>query len=598
MLAFGRRFTALNGIAVVVGGLAGLAAVGFRGAIDFIQTLFFEGRLEWDVAGAEEFTVTKWGLWVVLVPVAGGIIVGVVRYFLPETRRQGIAEVMAAVQARGGIIRGRTAWGHAFISAVTVGTGGSTGREGPIGYIGAALGSSLGRRLGFRPRDIKVLLAAGVAAGIATTFNAPLGGVLFALELILPEFSTHAFIPVVIAVVIGVTLGQIFLGDQPAFMIPQFDFVSAWELGFYLLLGIVCGLGGVGFIRTLSGANELGEKLRMPYWAKPALGGLIVGLMGITVLSLTTLPFFGGTGHYHIFGTGYATLNAILQGEDFVLLASVLVLLILFKPLASAVTIASGGGGGVFSASLYQGGLYGALVGIVANAVAPGLTAPVSAYALVGMGAFYAAAGRATLTTIVLLTELTDGYDVVLPIMFAAVTADAVSVGLSRDSIYTVRLEKAGIHFQHDRLQNPLDMTRVSEIMTRDVDTLHEDLDVGEAFSAMQDHGHNGFPVVDSEGLLLGVLTRSDVSRLMHDGKGDARVGDVVSGLLITCYGSDDLHKARDRIFSEDIGRLLVVDPTDRRKLVGIITRSDILRAEAEKDVGRTNMWSNQDEYR
>lgn len=595
-MAFSRRFSALNGTAVLIGILAGLAAVAFRGVIDFVTAIAFEGKLEWTVTGKEDYLPTSWGIWVIFVPVAGGVIVGAVRYFLPDTRRQGIAEVMAAVQARGGIIRGRTAWGHAFISAVTVGTGGSTGREGPIGYIGAALGSSLGRRLGFQPRDIKVLLGAGVAAGIAATFNAPLGGVLFALELILPEFSTHAFIPVVIAVVVGVTIGQFFLGDQPAFLIPQFDFISAWELGFYLLLGIVCGVGGVGFIKTLSRANEIGEKLPMPYWAKPALGGLIVGIMGYTVLSLTKLPFFGGVGHYHIFGTGYATLNSLLQGEDFVLLASVIVLLILFKPLASSVTIASGGGGGVFSASLYQGGLYGALVGLLANFILPGQTAPVSAYALVGMGAFYASAGRATLTTIVLMTELTDGYDIVLPIMFAAVTADAISLGLSKASIYTVRLEKAGIHFQHDRTQNPLDSTKVCEIMTSEVDTVPDTMTVGEAFGEMQDIGHNGFPVVDAEGKLVGVLTRRDISKHLHDGKGDVQLSAVVSGLLITCFGDDVLHKARDRIFSEDIGRLLVVDPLDRRKLIGIVTRSDILRAEAEKDVGRTNMWSGRDD--
>ncbi len=595
-MAFGRRFSALNGTAVLIGIVAGLAAVGFRGAITFVQELAFNGKAVWDVAAKEDFLPTHWRAWVIVIPVAGGALVGLIRYFLPDTRRQGIAEVMAAVQARGGIIRGRTAWGHAVISAITVGTGGSTGREGPIGYIGAAFGSSIGRRLGFRPRDIKVLLGAGVAAGIAATFNAPLGGVLFALELILPEFSTHAFIPVVIATVIGVTIGQFFLGDQPAFLVPQFDFVSAWELGFYLLLGIACGVGGVGFIKTLSRASAIGEKIPIPYWAKPALGGLLVGIMGVIVLGLTQTSFFGGEGHYHIFGTGYATLNAILQGEDFVLLASVLVLLILFKPLASSITIASGGGGGVFSASLYQGGLYGALVGLVANLVLPGQTAPVSAYALVGMGAFYASAGRATLTTIVLLTELTDGYDIVLPIMFAAVTADAVSLGLTRDSIYTVRLEKAGIHFQHDRLQNPLDVTNVGEIMSGDVDTVRDDLTVGEAFGIMQDIGHNGFPVVDEEGRLVGVLTRRDISKHMHDGKGDEKLRDVVSGLLITCYEEDSLHKARDRIFTEDIGRLLVVDPHDRRRLVGIITRSDILCAEAEKDVGRTDMWSGKDD--
>lgn len=591
-MAFSRRFTALNGTAVLIGILAGLAAVAFRGLVNFIEGLFFKGELDWTVREPEGFLTSPWGALVFLVPLAGGLVVGGVRYLFPEIRRQGIAEVMAAVQARGGIVRGRSAWGHAVISAVTVGSGGSTGREGPIGYIGAALGSSMGRRLGFRPRDIKVLLGCGTAAGIAATFNAPLGGVLFAIELILPEFSTHAFIPVVIATVLGVTVGNLFLGDQSTFLVPEFFLVSPYELLIYLALGVLCGLGGVAFIRILGRAQDLGERVRVPYWALPALGGLAVGLLGLSVFALSGLEAFGGQSQYHIFGTGYATVSAILRGQEFALVAGLLVLLIVLKPFASSITLGSGGGGGVFSASLYQGALYGALVGIGANALFPGVTAPVSAYALVGMGAFYAAAGRATLTTIVLLSELTSGYTIVLPIMFAAVTADAVSVGLSKDSIYTVRLEKRGIHYDHDRTISPLDTIEVRDIMTRDVDTLQGDVDVGEAFNRMLDMGHTGFPVVDEDDRLLGVVTRRDISRLIHEGKGEARLADVVSGLLITCYPHERLHRARDRIFEQDIGRLLVIDTEDRRRLVGILTRSDILRAEAEKDVEHTDMWN------
>ncbi len=597
-MAFSRRFTSLNGTAILVGIVAGLAAVGFHAIINLVELLAFSGGIDGPLLGKGTFQSTRWGVWVILVPVIGGVLVGTIRYFLPETRRQGIAEVMAAVQAKGGILRGRTAWGNALISAITVGTGGSTGREGPIGYIGAALGSSFGRRLGFRARDIKVLLGCGVAAGIAATFNAPLGGVLFAMELILPEFSTHAFIPVVIATVIAVFVSQQFLGDQPAFLVPQFDLVSGWELGIYLVLGILCGLGGVMFIRTLSSAQDVGQRLPMPYWAKPALGGLLVGVMGYLVLVITNTAFFGGNGQYHIFGTGYATVDAILQGESYVLLVPTLALLILVKPIASAVTIGSGGGGGVFSSSLMQGGLYGALVGVVANVLAPTLTAPISAYALVGMGAFYAAAGRATLTTIVLMWELTDANEIILPIMFAAVTADAVSVGLSKDSIYTVRLEKAGIHFEHNRSVSVLDTTHVEEVMTKEVDVLTTTMTVGEAFGFVQDQGHNGFPVVDMEGKLVGVLTRSDITRHMHEDRGSETLADVVSGLLITCFPQDPLHKARDRIFSEDIGRLLVVDPSDRTKLVGILTRSDIIKVEAEKDIEHTDMWDDVKDHR
>jgi CIC family chloride channel protein len=592
-VAFSRRFSALNATAILVGLLGGLAAVGFRGVTSFVRGVAFDRQAQWSLDESGDFFSTGWGYFVVLIPLAGGVLIGVIRYFFPETRRQGIAEVMAAVQARGGIIKGRTAWGHALISAITVGTGGSSGREGPIGYIGAAFGSSLARRFGFRPRDIKVLLGAGVAAGIAATFNAPLGGVLFAMELILPEFSTHAFIPVVIATVVAVTFSQLFLGDQPSFLIPEFDFVSPYELGFYLLLGVLCGIGGVFFIKTLGRGQRAGERLPLPYWAKPAVGGLVVGVIGLAVLEITSSSWFGGSGQYHVFGTGYATVNQLLQGDTALMMVPVLVLLIFAKPLASAVTIGSGGGGGVFSSSLYQGALMGGLVGLLANLIMPAhLVAPPSAYALVGMGAFYASAGRATLTTIVLMTELTDGYTVVLPIMFAAVTADAISLGLSKFSVYTVRLEAAGIHFEHDRTQSPLDTVQVRDCMSTRLDTLPSLMPVADAFDRMTKLGHSGFPAIDEEGAVIGVLTRADITRLLGEGEGSMTVGDAVSGILFTACPDDYLHKARDRIMAHDIGRLLIVDPKDRTKLVGILTRSDILRAEAEKDVEHYDGWT------
>lgn len=589
-----RRFTVLNGTALLLGAAAGLAAVLFRWSIDFVYTLAFEREFRLrDPISESDFVTTSLGFLAFLVPLAGGLAIGLLRILFPETKRHGIAEVMAAVQARGGLIRARTSWGHALVSAVTVGTGGSTGREGPIGYIGGALGSSFARHLHMRPRDVKVLVGAGTAAGIAATFNAPLGGVLFAIELILPEFSTHAFIPVVIATVIGVSVGHYFLGDDPTFIIDGFPVVSPWELPIFLLLGVACGLGGVLFIKLLGWANDRGDTLRLPVWIKPAIGGLVVGLLGIAVFGATRgSDLFARQGHYHVFGTGYGTVNAILQGVDFMFLWPLLLLLVVVKPIACSVTISSGGGGGVFSASLYQGAVYGALVGLGANLFFPGQVAHASAYAIVGMGAFYAATSRATLTTIVLLSELTNGYSIIMPIMFAAVTADAVSIGLSKDSIYTVRLTQRGILFDHDRVQSPLDFLQVKDVMTKKVDTLPGDVRVGEAFSRMLDLGHTGYPVVDDDGLLLGIVTRRDLSKHMQEGRGDQSLRDVVAGLQITAFGDEMLHRARDRMFEQDIGRLLVVDPIDRRRLVGILTRSDLLRAEAERDIEHSDAWS------
>lgn len=584
-----KRFLALNGAAAIVGVLVGLAAVLFRFLINFVEAAVFEQDWHFTAKETNDFLVSPLGLAVILVPTLGGLTVGIIRRVWPDTKQQGIAEVMAAVQAKGSILHARSSWGHAVISAITVGTGGSTGREGPIGYIGASVGSSVGRRFGFTRRDMTVLLGSGFSSGIAATFNAPMGAVLLSLELILPELSTHALIPLIISAVCAVMVSQVWLGDEATFLIPEFTFGSPWELLAYLTLGLLCGLGGVAFIRTLGWSQRTWSAMSLPEWLKPAFGGLMVGLAGLLL--------FEWAGAYHIFGTGYATVSAILLEDGFVVAVPILLALLVFKPLATATTIGSGGGGGVFSASLYTGAAYGGLVGLGVAWLAPHLGADPDAvggpgaYALVGMAAFYAATARATLTAIVIIAELANEYTILLPVMLCAITADALSIALSRDSVYTVRLSQRGILFDHDRTTSPLDLTLVKEVMTRDVHSLPVTMNVGDAFNRMLDYGHTGYPVVDDEGKLAGIVTRRDLSRHLQGGRGAEQLANVVSGLCITGSPDEVLHRARDRMFQQDVGRLVIVDPRDRRQIVGILTRSDLLRAEAEKDVEHSDFF-------
>lgn len=572
-----RRFLVVNGAALVAGVVVGLAAVGFRWVINLIEHLSFQGRFEATARETNEFFVSPWGWAVFLVPTLGGLAVGFIRKAWPESRQRGVAEVMAAVQARGGHLRARSSWGHAIISAVTVGTGGSTGREGPIAYIGASLGSSVARRFNLSLRDVKVLVGCGFAAGIAATFNAPVGGVLLALELIVPEFSTHAFIPLVLATVIAVTLAQLFFGDAVTFDVGGFSMGSPWELLLFLVLGVLCGVGGVGFIRAMGASQRWWEKLSVADWVKPALGGLVVGLMG--------LAMFRAFGQYHLYGTGYASLTAILEEDPLVFTLGLLFVLAVLKPLATAVTIGSGGGGGVFSAGLFAGAAYGGFLGLLVDTMFPSLDIHAASYALVGMAAFYAATARATLTAIVILAELVGDYSILVPTMLCAVTADAVSIALSKESIYTVRLSASGILYDHDKVASPLDFLQVKDVMSTQVDTLPASMAVADAHAAVLSHGHTGYPVVDAEGKLAGIVTRRDLGRHMEDGKGAETLAAVVPGLCITAYPDEMLHKARDRIFQQEIGRLIVVDKADRRNILGILTRSDLLRAEAERDV-------------
>jgi CIC family chloride channel protein len=585
----GRRFLVLNGTALAVGALAGLAAVAFRWILNAVQALAFSGHFitQGLTPTAREdngYILPHWGVLVILVPAIGGLLVGLIRKTSTDMRQYGVTEVMAAGQSKGGVLRARTSWGHAAVSAITVGTGGSTGREGPIGYIGAAFGSSLGRRAGLGPRDVKVLLGAGLSSGIATSFNAPLGGVLMALELVVPEFSTHAFIPLVIATVAGVTMGNLMLAGKATFLVPAFSLHSPWELVAYLALGLLCGALAVAFIRLVSWSNDAWMRLKVTEALKPALGGLMVGVIGYAM--------FVALGQYHVFGTGYATITDILQtpATAFRSLLPILLLLLVAKPIATTITIGSGGGGGMFSVSLFQGALVGGLVGLVAHAIWPA-TEP-SGYALIGMVAFYAASTRATLTAIVIVAELTRDYDVVLPAMLAAVAADAVSVRYSKESLYTLKLAQKGILYEHDRVTSPLETLQVKQVMTRNVETLDATTSVGAAFGRMTDGGHTGYPVVSPDGRLTGIVTRRDLAKRLHEGKGNEPLSAVVSGALITAYPDEMLHKARDRMFQERIGRLMVVDPSDRLRLLGIITRSDLLSAEAQQDVEHEDEWS------
>ena len=582
----GRRFLVLNGTAAAVGVLAGLAAVAFRYLLNAVENLSFRGVLG-EPTPLEENTYldTRWGAFIVLVPALGGLIVGLIRKAVPAVRQYGVTEVMAASQTAGGVLHSRTSLGHAAVSAITVGTGGSTGREGPIGYIGAALGSTLARYAKLGPRDIKVLLGAGFSSGIAASFNAPLGGVLMALELVVPEFSTHAFIPLVVATVAGVAVAGILLQGKATFLVPEFSMESPAELLVYLALGLLCGAVAVAFIRLLERSNEAWARLKVPEVAKPALGGLLVGLIGLLM--------WVWLDEYHVFGTGYATISQILNPEGFEFGRPMLVMLLILlvaKPLATTLTVGSGGSGGMFSVSLFQGALVGGLVGMAAHAIWP--AANPASYALVGMGAFYAATTRATLTAIVILAELTRDYAVILPAMLAAVAADAVSVRLSKESVYTLKLAQKGITYEHDRLQSPLDYLHVQDVMTRDVQTLSSTTLVGDAFNQLADGLHTGYPIVGTGGQLVGIVTRRDLSRHLQEGKGKEPLSAVASGVLITAFPGEMLHRARDRMFQERIGRLLVVDPNDRLRLLGILTRSDLLAAEASRDVMHEDEWS------
>jgi len=544
------RLTFLLALAVGVGG--GLFAVFFRWMIGLFGRFFLD-------------TVASQGpLLTITAPALGGLLVGPLIYFLArEAKGHGVPEVMEAVALRGGRIRPRVVLVKSIASALSIGSGGSVGREGPIVQTGSALGSTVGQFFRLSEQRVKLLVGCGAAAGIAATFNAPVAGVIFALELILNEFTATAFYHVVIASVAASVVGRAAFGNVPAFRVPEYAMENPGELLLYVLLGVAAALIGRVFIRVLYGTEDLADRFNsVPEWLKPALGGLVIGSIGLT------LP--------QIFGVGYEAIEMALIGSMPLMLMAALVVV---KIVATSITVGSGGSGGVFAPSLFLGAMLGGVFGQAVHSIFPLSTAVAGAYALVGMGALFAGVSQAPITAVIIIFELTGDYRIILPLMIACVISTAVAAGLSRDTIYTLKLRRRGVNLKAGRDVAVLEGLTVSEAMTGALDVVRSGMTVREVVALMQRTRHNGFPVVDDKGLLKGVITLGDIRRTPMPGRLEARVEDVMSSHPITVAPSESLAQAMSKMTENDLGRLPVVAADNPARPAGIITRSDVLRA-------------------
>ncbi|MCK5453125.1 MAG: chloride channel protein, partial [Calditrichia bacterium] len=324
-------------------------------------------------------------------------------------------------------------------SAICIGSGGSTGREGPVIQIGASVGSTIGQFLRVNPERMKIFVGCGAAAGIAAVFNAPVAGALFSLEIILGDFGVAQFGPIVIASVVATVVSRWFLGNNPAFEVPEYNLVSPVELIPYAILGIIAGLVALMFIKTLYSIEDYFEKLKLHDIIKTMLGGLMIGIMGIFV------P--------HIYGVGYNSMDLALLGE----LPWMLMLgLIFFKILATSLSLGSGGSGGIFAPSLFLGTMTGGFFGALVHKVIPDHSATSGAYSLVGMGAVVAGATHAPITAILIIFEMTGDYAIILPLMISAIIATVLTTKLKKESIYTLKLIRRGVDLFRGREVNIL----------------------------------------------------------------------------------------------------------------------------------------------
>jgi CIC family chloride channel protein len=549
--------TILVATALVVGVGAGFGAIIFRWLINGFTTLAFDGgRVVLGFLGQ---------YYVVLIPALGGLIVGPMIYFFArEAKGHGVPEVMEAVALRGGRIRPIVVVIKALASSVCIGSGGSVGREGPIVQIGSALGSTIGQWLKLSDARIRNLVACGAAGGIAATFNAPIAGVLFALEIILGEFGVTHFSTVVIASVTASVVSRIFLGDMPAFIVPPYSLVSPWELLFYAIMGVLAAPLAILFIRVLYGLEDLFEAVTgIPEYIKPAIGGLLIGAIGL---------FFP-----QIFGVGYETIEAALRNE---LVVATLGTLLVVKVIATSLTIGSGGSGGVFAPSLFMGAMMGGVFGHLVHTWFPTITAAPGAYALVGMAAFFSAAARAPITAIIILFEMTGDYRIILPLMLATVVSTLLAEHLHRESIYTMKLSRRGVRLERGLDVDVMQGVTVGEVMTQDVDTVPATLSLRELAAEFERTHHHGFPVLDEEGKLFGIVSLQDMQRALQ--RKDWRqltVADIATRDPVTVYPNDPMWVALRKMAPRDLSRLPVVDPDDPKKLLGVLRRPDLVRA-------------------
>jgi len=554
----------LIAVAVVVGAGAGFAAVAFRTMIT-VATRFFSGSADYSaVTGHPAHPWLPWlgGFFVVLAPVVGGLIYGpLLQRFAPEARGHGVPEVMYAVSQHGGRIKGRVAVVKAVASAICIGSGGSVGREGPIVQIGSALGSWLAKVFRMPESSVRILVACGAAGGIAATFNAPIAGVFFALELILSDFAAGSFGAVVLASVTASVIGRAFLGDQAFLQLPAFHLSSGWEYPLFILLGLLAALAGVGFTRILYAIEDLCDwAWRFPAWLRPSVGGLLLGLL------LLALP--------QMYGVGYPVLQAGVAGRYAI---GFLLLLLLGKIVATSLTIGIGGSGGVFAPSLFIGAMLGAAFGEIAGIVDPSLHGQVGAFALVGMGAVFAGAARAPITAVIIMFELTGEYSIILPLMLAIVVATGVSKVLTPDTIYTLKLSRRGIDLTRHPGTETLRGTLVREVMDTTHSSLPGTLNTAEGARRLLASGNHSLPVTDPENKLIGVVTLQVLSSVIsHDDDGNDVALSAIAEPTATAAPGATLDSVLDAVLETPAGGGLPV--TESGILSGWLSQKAVLR--------------------
>jgi CIC family chloride channel protein len=561
------RMLLISFLAAGIGLVAGCIAFLLYKLIGLFTNIFFFHRFATDFSSAR---LNHLGLWVIVTPVIGGIIVGfMAKYGSPKIKGHGIPEAMEAVLANRSRIEPRVAILKPISAAIAIGTGGPFGAEGPIIQTGGAIGSLVGQVLHTTASERKVLLACGAAAGMSATFNTPIAGVILAIELLLFEFKSRSFIPLVVASTLATAVHVRLLGGGPMFSVAPVDFGIPRALPFYLVLGVICGLAAVGFTKALYWVEDQFEKLPIDELWWPAIGALGLGIIGYFV------P--------RVLGVGYDTISDILNAN---LALKLLLVVMVAKAVALVVSLGSGTSGGLLAPMFMSSAAMGGAYALVIDRIHPGAQLAAGAFALVAMGAVFGAASRATFTFIIFAFEITRDYNSVLPLMLVSVIADGIAMLLMpKSSIMTEKLARRGMRIHTDYETDVLQQVSVGEMMDRELPTISSDMSVGELAERIAHRDplvskHEGLLILDANGNLEGVITRSDILRSFEkDSEGKLSVLDAGTREVVVTYPDELLHDAAAKMLRHNIGRLPVVDRSEPTRIVGYLGRQGIMAA-------------------